>query len=120
MMSLTKKQLLDELVCTKPEKLPKKVFGQDAWVKPVSEFQRSRRLASLYGKDGQVSREALRKARLYTVIDHLCDQNGEPLFQESDLKELMEFDALKIDVIVSVIEEWVTAREGKILGVSKK
>ncbi len=119
-MSLTKKQLLDELVCSKPEKLPKRVFGQDAWVKPVSEFQRSRRLAALYGKDGNVSREALRKARLYTIIDHLCDENGDGLFEESDLKELMQFDALKIDVIVSVIEDWVSAREGKILGVSKK
>ncbi len=119
-MSLTKKQLLDELVCSKPEKLPKRVFGQDAWVKPVSEFQRSRRLAALYGKAGNVSREALRKARLYTIIDHLCDENGDGLFEESDLKELMQFDALKIDVIVSVIEDWVSAREGKILGVSKK
>ena len=119
-MSLTKKQLLDELVCSKPEKLPKRVFGKDAWVKPVSEFQRSRRLAALYGKDGNVSREALRKARLYTIIDHLCDENGDGLVEESDLKELMQFDALKIDVIVSVIEDWVSAREGKILGVSKK
>ena len=119
-MSLTKKQLLDELVCSKPEKLPKRVFGQDAWVKPVSEFQRSRRLAASYGKDGHVSREALRKARLYTIIDHLCDENGDGLFEESDLKELMQFDARKIDVIVSVIEDLVSAREGKILGVSKK
>ena len=92
-MSLTKKQLLAELVCTKPEKLKEQVFGQEAWVKPVSEFQRSRRLAALYGKDGEVSRDAIRKARLYTIVDHLCDQDGENLFKESDIKDLMELDA---------------------------
>jgi hypothetical protein len=119
-MSLTKKQLLAELVCTKPEKLKEHVFGQEAWVKPVSEFQRSRRLAALYGKDGEVSRDAIRKARLYTIVDHLCDQNGENLFKESDIKDLMELDALKLDVVIGCIEPWVSSREGKILGGSKK
>jgi hypothetical protein len=119
-MSLTKKHLLDELVCSKPEKLPEKIFGQDAWVKPVSEFQRSRRLAALYGKGGEVSRDAIRKARIYTVIDHLCDQDGNNLFGESDVKDLMELDALKLDIVISCIEKWVVEREGKIQGGSKK
>lgn len=119
-MSLTKKHLLAELVCQKPEKLKQQVFGQDAWVKPVSEFQRSRRLAALYGKDGQVSRDAIRKARLYTIVDHLCDKDGNALFSESDIKELMELDALKLDVVIGCIESWVSDREGKILGESKK
>jgi hypothetical protein len=119
-MSLTKKQLLAELVCEKPEKLPEKVFGQEAWVKPVSEFQRSRRLASLYGKDGEVSRDAIRKARLYTIVDHLCDQDGNSLFKEADIKDLMELDALKLDVVINCIEKWVQKREGKILGGLKK
>jgi len=119
-MSLTKKQLLDELVCSKPEKLKEKVFGQDMWVKPVSEFQRSRRLASIYGKDGEISKDAIRKARIFTIVDHLCDEEGNSLFAESDIKELMDLDALKLDIVINSIEKWVVEREGKILGGSKK
>jgi len=119
-MSLTKKQLLDELVCSKPEKLPSEVFGMDAWVKPVSEFQRSRRLAAIYGKGGEISKDAIRKARIYTIIDHLCDEEGNSLFNESDAKDLMELDALKLDIVINAIEKWVVEREGKILGGSKK
>ena len=118
-MSLTKKTLLAEFVCSKPEKLQAKVFGHDVYVKPVSEFQRSRRLSSLYSKDGTVDKEALRKARIYTIIDHLCDKDGESIFKDSDVKELLELDALKLDMLTHAIEEWATKREGKLTGGSK-
>ncbi len=115
-MSLTKKTLLAEFVCSKPEKLEAKVFGHEVYVKPVSEFQRSRRLSSLYGKDGSIDKDAIRKARIYTIIDHLCDKEGNNLFVDSDVKELLDLDALKLDVLMKKIEEWVESREGKILG----
>lgn len=115
-MSLTKKTLLAEFVCSQPEKLEAKVFGHEVYVKPVSEFQRSRRLSSLYGKDGSIDKDAIRKARIYTIIDHLCDKEGTNLFVDSDVKELLDLDALKLDVLMKKIEEWVESREGKILG----
>lgn len=115
-MSLTKKILLAELVCSKPEKLKTKLFGHDVYVKPVSEFQRSRRLSALYGKDGEVDRAALRKARIYTIIDHLCDKDGNNIFVDSDVKQLLDLDALKLDVLQKHIEDWVEKREGKIQG----
>jgi hypothetical protein len=70
----------------------------------------------LYSKDGTVDKEALRKARIYTIIDHLCDKDGNNLFADSDIKELLDLDALKLDVLTKKIEEWVESREGKILG----
>lgn len=115
-MSLTKKILLSELACAKAEKLPVQVFGHDVWVKPVSEFQRSRRLAKLYGKSGQISEDVMANARLFTIVDHLCDKDGESLFEESDVKDLSQMDSLAIDVIVNAIEEWSTDRAGKAQG----
>lgn len=118
-MSLTKKTLLKELACAKPDKLPAKLFGEDVWVRPVSEFQRSRRLANLYSKSGEISKDALTRARLFTVVDHLCDNNGEPVFDENDINDLQQLDALKLDILVSAIEEWSNEREGNVRGRSK-
>ncbi len=118
-MSLTKRTLLDELVVSKPEKLKEKVFGHEAWVKPVSEFQRSRRMSSLVDDNGKVDSKQMMKARVYTLIDHLCDKDGVGLFTDKDVKDLMEVDAFKLDYINSLIEEWVASREGKFKGESK-
>ena len=117
-MSLTKKTLLAELACSKPEKLPEQLFGHDVYVRPVSEFQRSRRVAYLHDNEGKFAKDAVRKARMYTVIDHLCDAKGESLFDEKDMKDLLEMDALKLDVLINAIEDWVSKREGKIKGES--
>jgi hypothetical protein len=118
-MSLTKKTLLSELACSKAEKLPVKLFGHEVWVKPVSEFQRSRRIAKLYGKGGQISEEVMANARLFTIIDHLCNKDGEPFFNEQDVDELSQLDSLAIDVLVNAIEEWSSKRAGKVQGRSK-
>lgn len=115
-MSLTKKTLLAELVCNKPEKLDEKFLGHVVYVKPVSEFQRSRRLASLYSKNGDLDPDALRRARVYTVIDHICEEDGTPLFKDSDAKAILELDALKLDVLIAAIERWAERREGKMKG----
>jgi len=115
-MSLTKKILLKEAACNKPEKLPQKLFGQDVWVKPVTQFQRSRRLASLYNKSGDIITDSLGRARMYTIIDHLCDKDGTPLFEESDISDLEQLDALKADILISAIEKWSSEQEGNVRG----
>lgn len=115
-MSLTKKTLLKELACSKPQKLSKKLFGQDVWVKPVTQFQKSRRLASLYNKSGEVVTDSLGRARIYTIVDHLCDKDGNPLFDESDISDLEQLDALKSDILISEIEQWSAEQEGNVRG----
>lgn len=114
-MSLTKKNLLSQLACDKPEKLEGEFFGEDLYVRPVSEFKRSRRLAELLGKDGNPSRDGLQRARVMTIIDHLCDKDGQPIFDERDLADLLEMDALKLDLLTSAIESWVSEREKKFI-----
>ena len=113
-MSLTKKILLSELACSKPEKLPQQFLGHDVWVRPVSEFQRSRRVASMTDRDGNIKKDAMVMARLHVVVDHICDSDGQPLFTEKDIKELRDLDALKLDSLLKQIEEWQASREGKL------
>jgi len=113
-MSLTKKILLSELACSKPEKLPEKFLGHDVWVRPVSEFQRSRRVASMTDNQGNIKKDVMATARLHVVIDHICDKNGEPLFTDKDMKELSGLDALKLDSLLKQVETWQASREGKL------
>lgn len=113
-MSLTKATLLEKLDTTKPERIPGKVLGMVIYVKPITEFQRSRRLSMLIDDKGNFDRSKAKTARLYSIIDHICDENGEPLFKESDLDSLMKLDALKLDILIKSIEEWVERREGKL------
>ena len=115
-MSLTKATLLKKASISKPEVLGK-FFGETVYVKSISEFQRSRRMASLYDmKKEMVREESLQRARCATVIDHVCDEDGNNLFTDKDMKALMDLDALKMDLLIAAIEEWVRKREGKLLG----
>jgi hypothetical protein len=115
-MSLTKATLLKKAAVSKPDVLGE-FFGETVYVKSVSEFQRSRRMASLYDMKKEVVREeAIQRARCATIIDHLCDKDGKNLFADKDMKDLMNLDALKMDLLIAAIEEWVRVREGKLLG----
>lgn len=115
-MSLTKAILLKKASISKPDLLGE-FFGEDVYVKPVSELQRSRRMASMYDvKKDQMRSDALQRARCLTVVDHLCDEKGECLFTEKDVNDLMALDAMKLDLLVSAIEDWADKREKKHLG----
>ena len=112
-MSLTKATLLKKAAVAKPDVLGE-FFGETVYVKSVSELQRSRRMASLYDmKKEKVREEAMLRARCATIIDHICDEKGKPLFTDKDTNDLMGLDALLMDQLVHAIEEWVASREGK-------
>lgn len=112
-MSLTKATLLKRASISKPDMLGE-FFGEEVYVKSVSELQRSRRMASLYdAKKDQMRPDAMQRARCLTIVDHVCDKNGETLFSDKDVNDLMQLDALKIDPLIAAIEEWNAGRGGK-------
>ena len=112
-MSLTKATLFKKASLSKPDVLGE-FFGETVYVKSVSELQRSRRMASLYdSKKGQMRSDAMQRARCLTIVDHVCNKDGEPLFTDKDINDLMSLDALKIDPLISAIEEWNENRGGK-------
>ena len=112
-MSLTKATLLSKVCVAKPELLGE-FYGLELYVKSVTELQRSRRMSQLFdAKKEQMRPDALQRARCLTLVDHLCDEDGEPLFKESDVNDIMKSDAQKMDVLCKAIEEWSSKREGK-------
>ena len=118
-MSLTKATLLKKAAVPKPELLGV-FFDEEVYVRSVSELQRSRRMSSLYDvKKDQVRSDAIQRSRCLTIVDHLCDKDGNALFTEKDVNDIMELDALKVDLLINAIEEWAGKREKKLLGGSK-
>ncbi len=112
-MSLTKATLLKKAAISKPDELGE-FFGEIVYVKSVSELQRSRRISSLYDAKKDCMRpDAMQRSRCLTVVDHVCDKEGTPLFTDKDVNDLMGLDALKLDLLIKAIEEWVGNREKK-------
>ena len=115
-MSLTKATLLKKASIDKPSLLGE-FFGEQVYVKSVSELQRSRRMSEMYDtKKEQMRPDAMQRARCLVIVDHLCDKEGKNLFTQKDVNDIMELDALKLDLLVSAIEDWVGEREGKLKG----
>jgi hypothetical protein len=112
-MSLTKATLLKKAALDKPDLLGE-FFGEKVYVKSVSELQRSRRMAQIFdAKKGKMKSDAMQRARCLTIVDHLCSEDGTPLFTERDVNDIMALDAMKLDLLNSAIEDWAEAREGK-------
>ncbi len=112
-MSLTKATLLKKAAVSSPEVLGT-FFDETVYVRPISELQRSRRMAQMYDmKKEKMRADALQRARCLTIVDHLCDEEGSALFTEKDINDIMALDAMKLDVLIGAIEEWADRREGK-------
>jgi hypothetical protein len=58
----------------------------------------------------------MQRARCLTIIDHICDKDGENIFTDKDLNDVMTMESHKVDIITAAIEEWVGKREKKLLG----
>lgn len=115
-MSLTKATLLKKASVSKPELLGE-FFGEEVYVKSVSELQRSRRMAQMFDmKKEKVREDAMQRARCLTIVDHICDEEGKAIFSEKDVNDLMALDALKLDLLITAIEEWQAGREKKLQG----
>lgn len=99
--SLTRELFLKELVI-KPIEVD--VNGVTIYVRPASELKRSQRAAQMFDKKGEMDQRYLEKRRVLALIDHLCDENGEPLFTEKDTKDLQELDSFQIDPYFQAID----------------
>ena len=110
MTSLTR----DSLFALKPE--PKKVevegFGV-VYIKPLTELLRSRRLAELFDEKGKSDKATQEKRRANMIIDQVCNEKGEALFSQSDLKDILELDGAKLDTLVHAILDFNTDDEKK-------
>jgi hypothetical protein len=106
-VSITRKHFLDDLV-TKPSAV--EVNGMTMYVKPISEVKRSSRAASAMDDEGNFKREYLERRRVYAIIDHVCDEDGNPLFTEKDIKQLLQLDSNKLDAFYVAVAQF--AEEG--------
>ena len=105
-MSLTKATLLKRAAVSKPELLGE-FFGEEVYVKSISELKRSRRMASMFDmKKERIREDAVQRARVLSIVDHVCDKDGNELFTEKDVNDLMALDALTLGDLIDAIEEW--------------
>ena len=107
--SLTREIFLNELV-VKPVSV--EVNGTLINIRPVSEVQRSKRASQMFDKKGEIDTSYLEKRRVFMLIDHLCDEDGMPLFSERDVKKLQELDSHQIDPYFLAIEKALGPEEG--------
>ena len=74
-------------------------------------------MSAMYdAKKEQLRPDALQRSRCLTLVDHLCDEDGNNLFTEKDVNDIMQLDAMKVDLLINAIEEWADKREKKQLG----
>ena len=111
-MSLTKKALLENMMKASdpPHKLGE-FFGSTVYCKKMSELKRTRRAVSMF--DGEeISDKYRERARVLTIIDHLCDEEGKMLFTEKDIPSLMDVQSDVLDDLTDAIAKWVQDEEG--------
>jgi hypothetical protein len=111
MKSLTR----DMLLALKPtvKKLEVEGFGI-VWVKSLDELTRSRRAAAMYNEKGELDRTVFEQRRGRVIIDQVCDEDGKPLFSNSDLPELLKLDGISLDKLFDAILEFNEAHEGNV------
>ena len=102
-MTLTRESLL----AMKPEATKVEVEGfGTVYMKPLTEFQRSKRLADLYGENNDKQEDAKLKFRINLIIDQVCDERCKPLFNEGDAKDLLAIEGSKLDALVNAISDF--------------
>ena len=99
--SLTKQLLLDHC---KIEVKEVNIEGMGVLhVKPTSELQRSKRIADMFDSKGNLTSESKQRRRVNLIIDHLCDQDGNAMFNEGDAKDLLALDGSKLDPFIEAV-----------------
>ena len=107
--SLTREMFLETLA-VKPVRV--ELDGIVMYLRPVSELKRSQRVAMMFAKSGEIDKKYMERRRLYSLIDHLCDENGEPLFTEKDLQSLSELDSFQIDPYFQAVMKFTGEDQG--------
>jgi hypothetical protein len=104
-VTLTKKALLANAKPTKPH-LIGTFFECEVYVKPMSELKRSRRVSGMFNKEGSISDSYKERARIYTITDHVCDEEGNSLYSDKDITDLMQIEARLLNPLVDAISAW--------------
>ncbi len=107
--SLTRESFFSDLAI---EPIEVELNGTIFYVRPISELKRSQRYSMMFDKSGNIDPKFMEKRRVLSLIDHICDENGEPLFTEKDLKALQELDSVQIDPYYAAIDEVLGGEEG--------
>ncbi len=112
MTSLTREKLFS----LKPEikKLEVEGFGV-VWVKSLDELTRSRRFAAMYNDKGEIDKNVGEQRRARIIIDQVCDEDGKPMFSNSDLPELLKLDGISLDGLINAILGFNEDYEGNVL-----
>jgi len=107
--SLTRELLIESLNIEVIETLVGDVV---MYVKPMSELKRSTRASQMFTSNGDIDPKFMAKRRIYTIIDHLCDKDGEMLFTERDIKLLLDLDGKKLDAYFVAVSNAIGEFEG--------
>jgi len=116
MTSLTREKLLS--LKPTPKEVEVEGFGI-VFLKPLTELLRSRRLSELFDEKGKSDKTTQEKRRANMIIDQVCDKDGNPMFTQADLKDILELDGAKLDELVHSILDFNTEDEKKDQGESK-
>jgi len=108
--SLTRQALLERIEI-EPTRADIEGFGV-VYLRPLTELKRSQRAAAMFDGSGKIKESEWAKRRVYAIVDQVCDENGEPLFSEKDVKLLLEQDSVKIDPLYAAIEHVFGDTEG--------
>lgn len=89
--SLTKQALLKKLAVVDREV---SVEGLGKYiVRPRRESLETRRVSAMYNADGERNEQAMELRRVLLVIDCLYDLDGNQIFSDNDISELMKSDS---------------------------
>lgn len=69
-------------------------------------MQRSRRIAAKYNEHGKPIPLQLAMDGLYTIIDQVCTEAGDPMFTDADLPTLGELDPAELDPLLEAIDKF--------------
>ena len=110
MTSLTREKLL--ALKPAPKEIEVEGLGK-VFIKPLTELLRSRRLAELFDEKGKSDKATQEKRRANMIIDQVCDKDGQAMFTQADLKDILELDGAKLDELVHAILDFNTDDEKK-------
>jgi hypothetical protein len=102
MTSLTREALL--ALKPAPKEIEVEGLGK-VFIKPLTELLRARRLSEMYDEKSKINKSAFEKRRANQIIDQVCDEKGDPLFSQDDLRNILELDASSLDSLCNKIDE---------------
>ena len=103
--TLTRERLLAHAKPSAAQRVELQDLGT-VWIRPRNEVLRIRRIVQYQSSNGTSTTDRKSYYRVDMMIDQLVDEAGEPIFQESDRRELAELDGRKLDPVIAAIEEY--------------